>query len=101
MRAERLSAVATMATCFLRRRVMRQDEIDLIGDQGLNQILGRADADMEANVGMVAWNRVMADGSSSPATNSAAATLTCPRTRPRSCSIRNSTALNSDITRRA
>ena len=43
----------------------------------------------------------MADGSSSPATDSAAATLTCPRTRPRSCSIRDSTAFSSEITRRA
>src|SRR5882724_66044 len=40
-------------------------------------------------------------GNSSPATDSAAATLTCPCTRPRSCSIRDSTAFSSEITRRA
>ena len=38
---------------FPRRRMVRQDHIDLIGDQRGNEFLRCADADIEADVGML------------------------------------------------
>ena len=38
---------------LFRRRVMRQDEIDLIGDQSGNQFVGGADAHIESDIWML------------------------------------------------
>ena len=42
-----------MARVFPRRRIVRQDQIDLIVDQRGNEFLRCADADIEADVGML------------------------------------------------